>query len=54
MSSFECKNHHEMSPVNLFCPICGERVSYMDGASRGELRRQEEYEIEMDEREEEE
>ena len=54
MSCFECKNHHEMSPVNLFCPICGEMVAYMDGASRNELRRQEEFEREEENREEEE
>lgn len=42
MSSFECRNGHDMAPSKgPFCEICGERVAYMDGKSNRQLRMEE-------------
>ena len=47
MSEFQCSKGHDMAPsLGPLCRICGGRVTYMDGMSNSELRRQEEYERE--------
>jgi len=44
MSEFSCRNGHLMRPAQRWCSECGEPLQYMDGESRGELRRREQAE----------
>ena len=51
MSDFTCRNHHTLKAGEYSCPICGERLTFVDGLSRSEARRQEEMEEEYPEEE---
>ena len=37
MSEFTCKNGHQLRAGQYKCPICGGKLSYMDGYSNREL-----------------
>jgi len=54
-SEFWCRNGHDMSPRDTYCPECGSRVARMDGKSNRQLRAEEEdWDRIVEEREEEE
>ena len=54
MSEFECSCGHIMpSSWRGICKICGSRTAYMDGKSRNQLAKEEEYERDHDNKQEE-
>lgn len=48
MSEFTCRNDHLILDTSKPCPECGEGVYRMDGMTRQQLRKMEDYENAQD------